>query len=183
MDWILHPLAEFPFVSEDDRATWIGLLFTPILRPLLEPPYQLGVITATNPASGKTLLAKMIRTTHGGVLRGEMPRDADELRKSITAALLDTTGPVIAFDNLTGVIRSSVLEALLTDRTWSDRCLGQNRRSLSPMTGCGWPPGTTRIRRRPGPPPRYRGPRSARGEPYLTDFKIETWMRRYCRSR
>ena len=97
------------------------------LRPLLEPPYQLGVITATNPGSGKTLLAKMIRTTHGGVLRGEMPRDADELRKSITAALLDTTGPVIAFDNLTGVIRSSVLEALLTNRDWTDRYLGQNK--------------------------------------------------------
>jgi hypothetical protein len=85
------------------------------------------VITATNPGSGKTKLAKMIRTTHGGVLRGEMPRDADELRKSITAALMDTTGPVIAFDNVTGVIRSSVLEALLTSADWTDRWLGQNK--------------------------------------------------------
>jgi hypothetical protein len=61
------------------------------------------------------------------VLRGEMPRDADELRKSITAALMDTTGPVIAFDNLTGVIHSSVLEALLTNADWTDRWLGQNK--------------------------------------------------------
>jgi hypothetical protein len=56
-----------------------------------------------------------------------MPRDADELRKSVTAALLDTTAPVVVFDNLTGVVRSSVLESLLTDKTWSDRLLGQNR--------------------------------------------------------
>ena len=124
---ILTPVAEFPFVSDDDRATWIGLLFTPALRPLLRGPYQMGVITATNPGSGKTLLATMIRIAHGGVQRGELPRDADELRKSITAVLMDTTAPVITFDNLTGVIRSSVLESLLTSKTWTDRWLGQNR--------------------------------------------------------
>jgi hypothetical protein len=127
VELILTPVAEFPFVSEDDRATWIGLAFTPALRPVLPGPYQMGVITATNPGSGKTKLAKMITTLHGGVQRGEMPRDADELRKSITAALMDTTAPVITFDNLTGVIRSSVLESLLTTNYWTDRWLGQNR--------------------------------------------------------
>jgi hypothetical protein len=132
VELILTPIAEFPFVSEDDRATWIGLLFTPILRPLLPGPYPLGVFTATNPGSGKTLLAKMIRTVHGGVQRGEMPRDTDELRKSITAVLMDTTGPVVTFDNLTGVIRSSLLESLLTDRDWTDRWLGQNRSVTAP---------------------------------------------------
>jgi hypothetical protein len=85
------------------------------------------VITATNPGSGTTKLAEMIRNVHGGVLRGEMARDADELRKSITAALMDTTGSVIAFDNLTAVVRSSVLEALLTGADWTDRWLGQNK--------------------------------------------------------
>jgi hypothetical protein len=44
----------------------------------------------------------MIRILHGGVQRGEMPRDADELRKSITAALVDTTAPVVTFDNSPG---------------------------------------------------------------------------------
>jgi 5S rRNA maturation endonuclease (ribonuclease M5) len=127
VELILTPIAEFPFINDDDRATWIGLAFTPALRPLLPGPYQLGIITATNPGSGKTKLAKMIATLHGGVQRGEMPRDADELRKSITAALMDTTAPVITFDNLTGVIRSSVLESLLTSQQWTDRWLGQNR--------------------------------------------------------
>jgi hypothetical protein len=127
VELILTPIAEFPFVSEDDRATYVGLLLTPLLRSLLPPPYQLGVFTATNPGAGKTKLAKMIRTLHGGVLRGEMPRDADELRKTITAALMDTTGPVVAFDNLTGVVRSSVLESLLTGADWTDRYLGQNK--------------------------------------------------------
>ena len=127
VELILTPIAEFPFVSDDDRATWIGLAFTPTLRPLLPGPYQMGVNTATNPGSGKTLLTKMLTTLHGGVQRGEMPRDSDELRKSITAALMDTTAPIITFDNLTGVVRSPVLESLLTSKTWTDRWLGQNK--------------------------------------------------------
>ena len=127
VELILIPIEEFPFVSDDDQATWIGLAFTPALRPMLPGPYQMGVITATNPGSGKTLLTKMLTILHGGVRRGEMPRDSDELRKSITAALMDTTAPIITFDNLTGVVRSSVLESLLTSRTWTDRWLGQNK--------------------------------------------------------
>ena len=45
---------------------------------------------------------------------------------------MDTTGPVVTHDNLTGVIRSSVLESLLTDSSWSDRWLGQNRSVTAP---------------------------------------------------
>jgi hypothetical protein len=127
VELILTPTAEFPFVSDDDRATWIGLAFTPALRPVLPGPYQMGAITATNPGSGKTLLTKLLTILHGGVQRGEMPRDADELRKSITAALMDTTAPIITFDNLRGVVQSAVLESLLTSKFWTDRWLGQNR--------------------------------------------------------
>ena len=81
---ILKPIAEFPFVTPDDKATWIGLAMTPALRQLFPPPYQMGIITATNPGSGKTLLTRLLTIVHGGVQRGEMPRDDAELRKSIT---------------------------------------------------------------------------------------------------
>jgi hypothetical protein len=110
VDLILKPLGEFPFVSEDDMATWIGLAFTPALRPLFPPPSQFGVITATNPGSGKTLLANMLMKLHGGSMRGEMPRDENELRKSITATLIDTTAPICVFDNLAGTVKSPVLD-------------------------------------------------------------------------
>ena len=142
VELIMSPVAEFPFVNDDDRATFIGLEITPAIRPLLSGPYQLGVFTATNPGSGKTLLAQLIRILHGGVERGEMPRDADELRKSITATLMDTTAPVITFDNLTGVVRSSVLESLLTGPHWSDRWLGQNRQITAPNDRLWLAPGT-----------------------------------------
>jgi hypothetical protein len=74
----------------------------------------------------------MIRMLHGGVLRGDLPHDKDELRKQITATLVDTTAPVVTWDNLTGVVRSPVLEAMLTTDTWSDRYLGQSRDVIAP---------------------------------------------------
>lgn len=124
--------AEFPFVTPDHRANWCGLAFTPLMRTLLRPPYPMGIMTAPNPGSGKGFLVGMIRALHGGVLRGELPRDAEELRKAITSTLIDTTAPVVTFDNLTGVIRSSVLEALLTTAEWTDRFLGHNRQVTAP---------------------------------------------------
>jgi hypothetical protein len=131
-EFILQPVRQFPFVTEDDRATWVGLAFTPPLRPLLPPPYQMGVITATNPGTGKTLLANMLMTLHGGVQRGEMPRDDAELRKAITATLVTTTAPIVLFDNLAGVVKSPVLDGLLTARTWTDRFLGQTKEVTAP---------------------------------------------------
>ena len=129
---ILEPIKEFPFVTEHDRATWIGLAFTPALRPLFPPPYQMGVITATNPGSGKTLLANMLMALHGGVPRGEMPREDAELRKAITGTLMTTTAPIVLFDNLAGTIKSPVLDGLLTMKVWSDRWLGQNKEVSAP---------------------------------------------------
>ncbi|MGS2646424.1 hypothetical protein [Streptosporangium sp. G12] len=124
VELLMRPVAEFPFVQEHYRANWHGMLFTPALRPMLPPPYQLGVIDAPSPGSGKSYLATMLRIVHGGVLRSEFPADADELRKAVTATLVGTTAPVVTFDNVRGVIRSSVLEGLLTTASWSDRPLG-----------------------------------------------------------
>jgi hypothetical protein len=87
----------------------------------------MGVITATNMGTGKTKLAKLLMNLHGGALRGSIPHDDAELRKSITTSLMDTTAPVVVFDNLTGVIKSPLLDALLTTPTWTDRVLGANR--------------------------------------------------------
>lgn len=126
-DLVLEPVSQFPFVSDDHMANWTGAMFTPLLRRVLPPPYPMVVITATNRGSGKGFLAGMLREVHGGLLRAELPRDGEELRKQITTVLMNSTAPVVTWDNLTGVIRSSVLEALLTTDTHSDRELGANR--------------------------------------------------------
>jgi hypothetical protein len=116
----------FQFVSKHDRANYLGLLLTPLVRALVPPPYQLGAITAPQPGSGKTLLATCARLIHGGVFRAEMPATDDELRKQITTILEHTTGPIVHIDNVSGTLRSSVIAGLLTSARWDDRRLGAN---------------------------------------------------------
>jgi hypothetical protein len=117
-------VAGFPFVTDHHRANYLGLLLTPMLRTLAPPPYKLGTIEAHQPGSGKSLLATILRTVHGGVVRSEMPSDDTELSKQLAAILMVTTGPVVTWDNVSGLVRSSVLAGLLTERTLSDRPLG-----------------------------------------------------------
>jgi hypothetical protein len=129
---LLDVLAGFRFISEHDRANWLGMALTPLLRLLTPPPYKLGAIGAPQPGSGKTLLATLLRILHGGVFRSEFPGDEAELRKSISAILDVTTAPVCHFDNLTGVLRSSTLAGLLTSARWDDRRLGSTAMISAP---------------------------------------------------
>ncbi|WP_166136520.1 bifunctional DNA primase/polymerase [Nocardioides ochotonae] len=120
------PTAGFPFVTHDDRATYLAALLTPLLREVAGPPYPLFAIGAPTPGSGKSYLAWILRAVHGGVFRAEMPRSDDELRKQITTILDQTTGPVVTFDNLSGPFASSRFDGLLTSGEWTDRLLGGN---------------------------------------------------------
>jgi hypothetical protein len=121
------PVAKFPWVAPHHEANWLGAMFTPLLRLLLPPPYQMVIITATNAGSGKTYLMRMLGIVHGIVTRGEFPREREELRKLFVSTLLTTTAPIIGMDNVRGTIYSSELEALLTMRTLTDRQLGASR--------------------------------------------------------
>lgn len=117
-------VADFAWAGEHDEANYFGLLLLPLLRELCPPPYKLGAIGARQPGSGKTLLAEILRIVHGGVFRSEMPADEPELGKSITSILTQTTAPVVTFDNVTGILRSSKMAGLLTSAEYSDRVLG-----------------------------------------------------------
>jgi len=117
----------FKFASHGDRSNYIGLLLTPLLRTLLPPPYKLGCIGAPMRGSGKSLLASILRIVHGGVFRAEVPKDEAEVRKAVSTILDVTTAPVVQLDNVTGVLSSSTLAALLTSSHWDDRLLGTNR--------------------------------------------------------
>jgi hypothetical protein len=120
-------LRDFPWVSNADRANYVGVLVTPILRRYLRTLIPFVVFTATMPGSGKTIL-----TCGPGMLYGQRvltwTQSDEELRKSITAVLAEPVGTVI-FDNLAEgtIIDSPVLARLITDRTWADRILGGNK--------------------------------------------------------
>jgi hypothetical protein len=122
-----HVLGDFEWSSNADRANYLGLLVTPFLRRYLRCLTPLGVISATMPGSGKSILAGLI-----GLLAGQKTLpwadDDHELRKAITSAFTVESGAVV-FDNLDEgtVIKSPILANLLTNPVWSDRMLGSNR--------------------------------------------------------
>lgn len=119
-------LGGFPWETPADRANYIGLLVTNILRPYVRAVTPFGMITATTQSSGKTILSEGI-----GLLYGQRvlpwPDTEAELRKAITAALAEAA-PVLVFDNLREgtAVDAPVLAQLLTAPTWSDRRLGTN---------------------------------------------------------
>jgi hypothetical protein len=121
---VLTMVQDFPFVSDHDRANYLGCLLIPLIRLLVPPPYKMLIIGAPQRGSGKSLLALVMRTIHGGVFRSEIPREEDERRKVITSILDTTSAPVVQFDNVNGALKSSVMDGLLTSATWSDRKLG-----------------------------------------------------------
>ena len=122
-------LRDFPWRTPSDRANYLAVLATPILHPFTRAINPFGVVDATMPGSGKTILTSCV-----GLLVGQRVltwTDSDEeLRKSITTVLADQAG-VIVFDNLIegSVIDSAVLARLVTERTWTDRRLGTNSAS------------------------------------------------------
>lgn len=120
-------LHDFPWVNLADRANYVGLLVTPVLRRYLRVLTPFGVVTATMPGSGKTIL-----TSGPGLLYGQRvfswTDNEEELGKTITSALTTVEGTMI-FDNIAegGIVRSAKLANLLTSNVWSDRLLGGNK--------------------------------------------------------
>lgn len=119
-------LVDFPWTSKADRANYLALLVSPALRPFLRCLTPFGIVTATMPGSGKTILTAAI-----GLLYGQRvlswPDADEELRKSITAVMAEAAGAIV-FDNLAegAVIDSPILARLITEHTWSDRRLGSS---------------------------------------------------------
>jgi hypothetical protein len=129
-EFVLTPIREFPFVSTVHRANWLGMALTPLIRTIVPPPYQLGIIEASNPGSGKSYLLAILRLIHSAAVRSALPATNEEWSKVVPALLSATTAPIIAFDNVRGVIKSSYLEGLLTLPEIADRVLGRNDRTV-----------------------------------------------------
>jgi hypothetical protein len=118
---------EFPYDSPASRANALGLMLTPLVRPLI-PVTPLALIDATQQGSGKSLLSKVVSVLAAGREPAMMtaPTTEEEWRKQITAKL-KASANVIAIDNIHGLLKSAALDAALTAPQWSDRELGHTR--------------------------------------------------------
>lgn len=120
-------LKDFPWFGPADKANYVALLATPVLRSYLRTLIPFGMVTSTTPSSGKTILTCGLGMLYGQRVLTWPGSDDAELRKAITSVLADPVGTII-FDNIAEgtVIDSPVLARLITDRTWADRVLGKN---------------------------------------------------------
>ena len=120
---IWEPFKKFPFDGSISRGVMLTAFLTACVRPLL-PTAPGFCFDAPTAGSGKSLLAKCL-----AIIAGDIPAmlpdagDPEEIRKRILA-LLRQNQRVMILDNVTGILESSALCAMLTAETYSDRVLG-----------------------------------------------------------
>jgi putative DNA primase/helicase len=93
---------DFPFSGDADRAHALGALLYPFVREIIDSPLPLHVVDAPAPGTGKGLLAQAIVLISTGAYPGVVSEkdDNEELRKTITALLLEGASAVL-IDNVT----------------------------------------------------------------------------------
>lgn len=121
---LLDVLCDFP-ASDAAKAVWLVMLLTVVARPAIDGPTPLGLLEATERGSGKTLLADLIAliTTGATVPRRVAPKTKEEWDKTMLATLA-AGDPLVLIDNVTTMLVSDALDAVLTGTTYSGRWLG-----------------------------------------------------------
>jgi hypothetical protein len=120
-------LGDFPFSGEADTANAVAALLLPFVRRLISGPTPLHLVEAPKAGTGKGLFASLVSILALGRETAPMtlPRDDDEIRKTITAELQRAL-PVVVLDNIPAQRRvdSPALAAVLTTSSWTARRLG-----------------------------------------------------------
>lgn len=134
-------LGDFPFVAEADGAHAVGALLMPFVRRMIRGPTPAHLIEAPTAGSGKGLLADSISLIVTGetLAATSLPHDEDEIRRTLTAELLNGR-PIILIDNLDntnrrGMLHSPTLAAILTAEIWSDRIIRSSLKREIPNLG------------------------------------------------
>jgi hypothetical protein len=117
-------VGDFPFRTHADKTNWLGLMLTPILRPIIEGPVPMAGIRAARAGSGKTLLVQATQHVLMGHTAGftGIGKDSDEAEKRITAKLL-AGGQFVVLDNVKHTLDLGPLEAALTEPNWEGRII------------------------------------------------------------
>jgi hypothetical protein len=127
-------LSEFAWPREETlraKAIAISAMLATFGDMMLESKHQRPVFIfgANREGAGKTLLIRFaVCPTFGPAVIGPPPNAAspDQLSKLLASAALGGA-PYLIFDNWTGVIGNSSLEAFITSSTYSDRVLGVSK--------------------------------------------------------
>ncbi len=134
LDAVEETIGEFPFVDEASKANTLATMLTSVVRPAIKGKTPLALIDAPQMGTGKGLLSEVIGLIATGRDSAMMsaPREEEEWRKRITAALL-TGASVINIDNVERQSDSAALASVLTAREWTDRILGLSKMVTLPV--------------------------------------------------
>ena len=120
---------DFPLADRASEAHLLAVGLTLVMRPAINGPTPLHLVSAPREGSGKGMLLNTWSIITQGAPAAMQPvsDDDEEWRKAITAMLLEGS-PLIVLDNLPEgiVVDSPALASALTTETWKDRRLGQN---------------------------------------------------------
>lgn len=128
LEFLWSPVSQFPFVDDASRGVCLAAMLTAVSRRAL-PTAPAFMFAAPAAGSGKTLLGNCVVALAGGGAALTLPDTDAETAKTLLAALRRGS-PAIFFDNVTGAIDRTSLNAVLTSEEYDGRILG-----VSEMTG------------------------------------------------
>lgn len=139
-------VSDFPFARPEHRAAWVSGVLTILARPAIDGPCPLFAVDATTRGTGKSrLVDAAVRLATGSyAARTSLPDDDDEMRKRITALMLEGD-PAVCLDNITRPIALASLDAVLTATTWKDRLLGSTANVTAPARAVWWATGNNLV--------------------------------------
>jgi putative DNA primase/helicase len=129
-------VSTFPFVSDADRSAALALMMTAVLRRVL-PSAPMGGISASTPATGKSLLADCIALVSTGrePSVANIGPDETETEKRVDTALM-TGDSVVVWDNIERAWKSATMCMVLTQRSKVCRVLGLSKQVEAPTNVC-----------------------------------------------
>lgn len=126
-------IKEFPFVDERSRAVAVAEMVALYVFGLQElTANRMGFIFKSNKErSGKSLAAQMGIAPCFGLAKGQTISNQEEMKKLLDASALQGE-PYLFFDNLTGNIKSNLLESYMTTPVWTGRVMGSQKTFTAP---------------------------------------------------
>lgn len=126
-------LAEFPVIDDRSLAVAVAEMVALYVHGLQElTANRMGFLYKSNKVrSGKSLLAQFGISGPYGLAEGQTLGTQEELKKLLDATAL-LGSPYLFFDNLTGHVKSNLLEGFMTTPVWTGRVMGTQKTFKAP---------------------------------------------------
>ena len=130
---LLDVIRDFPFADKSGPANSLSLLFTMLMRSVIDGYVPLCIVDAPSQGTGKGKLVKSLSIIAlGDELASQSAphgRYAEEEWRKLLIAILDQGSPAVLFDNISEreVLDSAPLASILTTDRYTGRVLGQSK--------------------------------------------------------